>query len=64
MQIKVGSVWWAGDRKRFRVLSVEDMQGHTWVHYRNEPESFSDKNLKEYSCYAESFVNRFRQLPE
>ena len=64
MQIKEGSLWWASNDKKFRVLSVTQAEGHTWVHYRDEPKGFADKNLREYSCYVESFLQRFRQLPE
>lgn len=58
--IKEGSSWHgANDRTEFTVLhTVDDEEGHTWVHYRdNRP------NPKEYSCYKESFLQRFSPLP-
>jgi hypothetical protein len=62
--VEAGSLW-SGNDKCFRVLSVTEVDGHTWVHYRE------DRGIKvpaiecrEYSCYLESFVARFRQLPE
>lgn len=64
MQVKAGTLWWAGNNNKFRVISVTEQEGRTWVHYRNEPKSLNDKKLTEYSCYVESFVERFRQLPE
>jgi len=63
--IKVGSRW-EGIDTQFRVLAVVEAEdGHTWVHYRE------DRGIKvpvlecrEYSCYEESFLTRFRPLPE
>ena len=65
MTIKEGSIWWDGRDKRFRVISIVEADGHTWVHYKEEPKKWTPANeLKEYSCYQESFVQRFSQLPE
>jgi hypothetical protein len=62
--IKVGSRW-EGVDKQFRVLAVVEADGHTWVHYR---EDLGIKvpvlECREYSCYEESFLARFRLLPE
>jgi hypothetical protein len=55
---KTGTRWTdASSSKRFRVLhTIEMNDGHTWVHYCD------DKNgEKEYSCYLESFLERFRE---
>jgi len=63
--VKEGSIWWAGDSKKFRVISVVEAAGHIWVHYREEPQRWKPANeLKEFSCYQESFVQRFSPLPE
>ena len=63
--IKEGSKWWDGKGKYFRVLSVIEQEGHTWVHYR---EDLGNKvpavQCKEYSCYQESFVERFSESAE
>lgn len=64
IEVKEGSLWWSGDDKRFRVISVSEAEGHTWVHYRNELKGFNQSSAQEYSCYIESFVERFRKLPE
>ena len=59
--VRVGSRWWAGDDERFIVIDVITIEGYTWVHYRD------DKNKtesREYSCYLESFLSRFTELPE
>lgn len=62
--VKVGSLWESVDKK-FRVISVTEIEDHIWVYYRE------DRGIKvpaiecrEYSCYLESFVLRFRPLPE
>jgi hypothetical protein len=63
--VKVGTLWTSSDDKLFRVLSVTEIDDQTWVHYRE------DRGIKvpaiecrEYSCYVESFVARFRELPQ
>ena len=61
--VKEGSLW-GGSDKKFRVISVTEVDGHTWVHYRDELKGFDQSDAKEYSCYIESFEQRFRQLPE
>lgn len=62
--VKAGSVWRTADDKKFRVLSVVEADGHTWVHYRNELPGFNQEEAKEYSCYIESFTERFGPTPE
>jgi len=59
--VKVGSKWVGNEDNIFRVIHVVDIDSHTWVHYikENAPED-SDR---EYSCYEESFLSRFRQVP-
>ena len=65
MTVKEGSIWWGGDQKKFRVISVSEVEGHTCVYYREEPQKWKPiSELKEYSCYLESFTLRFRLLPE
>jgi hypothetical protein len=57
--IKEGSKWGDGQGKIFRVLHSIEVEGHTWVHYikDNAPED----ETREYSCYLESFLLRFRE---
>ena len=57
---KEGSKWWGGDKLKFRVLSIVEVEGHTWVHYIKE----NTEEPREYSCYLESFLQRFSELPE
>jgi hypothetical protein len=63
--IKEGSLWGTGEGKFFRVLSVKEIDGHTWVHYREDQGiKVPALECREYSCYQESFLQRFRQVPE
>jgi len=48
----------AADPRIFLVLHVIELDGHTWVHYRDE----SCPTCHEFSCYLESFVSRFDLL--
>ena len=56
-----GTRWWAGDNKRFLVLDVVEIEGQTWVHYRDDNRGVAPQ---EYSCLIESFKQRFSALPE
>ena len=49
-----GQVWSAVDGTRFRVIKQINMYGKEWAYYVNE------KTGKEYSCWVESFISRFR----
>ena len=59
--VKEGSKWVGNDNDRFHVIHVVEIEGHTWVHYikENAPEN----STREYSCYEESFLSRFREIP-
>lgn len=61
--VKNGSKWGSSDGKIFQVINTVEIDNHTWIYYRNfniSPES----ECKEYSCYVESFLQRFTPLPE
>lgn len=58
MKIKEGSRWTGADGKVFHVIHVVEVDGHTWVHYEQD----NINKSKEYSCYIESFLARFREL--
>ena len=67
MIVKEGSKWSAGVDKVFHVLSVVEIEDHTWVHYIEDSKVRIDGTLngeREYSCYIESFLQRFRPIPE
>jgi hypothetical protein len=61
--VKVGTRWAANDHKIFHVIDLIEIEGKIWVHYICENADFETDN-KEFSCYQESFLARFRQLPE
>lgn len=65
MKVKPGTLWWAGDSKYFRVIRTESLEDHEWVYYREDfgPE-VSENQCRKFSCYLESFIQRFRQCPE
>ncbi len=54
-----GSRWSAYDGNVFHILAVVELEGHTWVHYIKE-----GAEPQEYSCYLESFLSRFTELPQ
>ena len=60
--IKEGSRWDGGNGKTFRVIQIVEVEGQTWIHYIND--RLSENENREYSCYQESFLSRFRPLPE
>lgn len=61
MKIKEGSRWTGNDHsKKFIVLHEIEQDGYDWIHYRDE----KGDPPKEYSCYKDSFLSRFRALPE
>ena len=62
MQIVNGSRWAGTDGKVFIVINTTNLDGHDWVYYRAEKPK--DHMPEEFSCYKESFLNRFRPLPE
>jgi hypothetical protein len=62
--IKEGSLWGTTE-KRFRVLSVIELEGNTWVHYREDKgNKVPAVECSTYSCYLESFLERFKELSE
>ncbi len=54
-----GSRWSSYDGNTFHVLAVVELEGKTWIHYVKE----KTENPQEYSCYLESFLSRFTELP-
>ncbi len=59
-----GSLWGTSNSKKFRVISVTEVEGHTWVHYREDGCNPNIDECREYSCYVESFLQRFTKSPE
>ena len=61
--VKEGSRWSGSDGQKFHVIHVIELEGHTWVHYIKDKTNDINE-IREYSCYLESFLTRFRALPE
>ena len=57
MKIPENGSRWEGQTSRdvFRVIHTIELEGHMWVHYRQ------DSSDRESSCYLESFLARFRE---
>ena len=55
-----GSRWTAYNGNVFRVISTTLLEGNTWVYYVKE----NSTTPQEYSCYVESFLSRFTELPK
>ena len=58
--IKTGTRWASDDGKTFHVVHRVELNGHTWIHYEQD----NCDECREFSCYEESFLERFRPLPE
>jgi len=56
---KDGSRWTGNGQDTFRVLHTVELTDHTWVHYIKEN---IDTGPREYSCYLESFLERFTPI--
>lgn len=61
-EIKNGSIWTDGHGNKFVVIGTMVVEGKDWVYYRAE--KLRDHHPSEYSCFKESFLARFRPLPE
>lgn len=60
--ITQGSVWQSADGRKFQVITELELEGNSWVYYRRIDSEYDEP--KEFSCYTESFLNRFTKLPE
>jgi hypothetical protein len=58
---KEGSRWVSNDGTIFHVLHTIELEGHTWIHYIKE--NAKESEIREYSCYLESFLPKFREIP-
>lgn len=57
--VKEGTRWTGGD-KVFHVVHKVEIDGHVWIHYEQD----NCNECREFSCYEQSFLERFRPLPE
>jgi len=61
---KDGSKWYGTHRNDvFHILHTIELDGHIWVHYIKETKQETNE-VREFSCYLESFLSRFTPLPE
>lgn len=54
---KPGSFWSGADSVKFRVIENVCVDDHLWVYYIRVNDS------KEFSCYVESFLARYKGVP-
>jgi hypothetical protein len=60
INLEKNTIWSDGQGQKFSILDVVSIEGKTWVHYINR----NAESNREYSCYAESFLSRFVQVPD
>lgn len=60
--IKNGSRWTGTEGTVFIVIGTVIVEGKNWIYYRLEKPQ--DHLPSEFSCFEESFLHRFRQIPE
>jgi hypothetical protein len=58
--IEKGSLWSGNSRTQFQVIDQVVIEDQTWIHYR----LVSSDDPKEFSCFKESFLERFTKLPK
>ena len=61
-KIEAGSVWASVNGVHFQVISETHIDGNDWIYYRMFDKETEEP--KEFSCYKESFLNRFYQIPK
>jgi hypothetical protein len=60
--IQPGSVWSSVSGVHFQVISETHIDGNDWIYYRMIDKETEEP--KEFSCYKESFLSRFQQIPK
>lgn len=60
MTIEQGSRWSDSSGVEFVVIATAEINGNIWVHYRKS-HATDEQPAQEYSCFQESFQQRFRQ---
>lgn len=54
--MKINSRWGTSDRKVFKITSTKEIDNQLWVFYTNI------NTGQKYSCLAEAFKNRFKEI--
>lgn len=57
--IKEGTIWRDHGIKRFQVIKTVEVNGESWVHYREYLGEHASAGAKEFSCFEASFKDRF-----
>ncbi len=60
--IKSGTKWRSANGAIFHVIHRVEVEGKIWIHYLKE--NAKENENKEFSCYEESFLERFKPEPE
>lgn len=58
MTVTPGSRWTDSQGCHYHVISVQEIEGNRWVYYHKD--TAQDHENKDFSCYLESFLARFR----
>ncbi len=61
-KIQPGSVWSSVGGVHFQVINETHIDGNDWIYYRMIDTETEES--KEFSCYKESFLSRFHQIPK
>jgi hypothetical protein len=56
-----GSKWSDGKGKEFIVIELVDIDNQTWAYYRENSSDLIEPRM--YSCFLESFLQRFNSIP-
>lgn len=56
---KEGSIWQEQSGITFRVITTIILDNKYWIHYINNG---TTNRTREYSCYLESFLERFTEV--
>jgi hypothetical protein len=61
-KIEAGSIWSSAGGVHFCVISEVHVDDHDWIYYRMIDKETEE--AKEFSCYKDSFLSRFYQVPK
>lgn len=58
--VKEGTRWVSPEGNTFHVVHRLEIDGNVWIHYEQD----NCNECREFSCYEDSFLLRFRMIPE
>lgn len=53
-------IWSDVEGKKFRIIKVIEIDEQIWIYYASK----GKEPYQEYSCYLESFLERFKEEPK